>query len=70
MTMKLHEVNAPTTVGELRKLLADLPDDMEVAKVQSGELFPLKLSIQVRGKGKKRLVSRGGVQFLAAFLNW
>ena len=69
--MKLHEVHSPKTVGDLKKLLAEMPDDMEISKVQSGERFPLKLSVQLRGKGnQRRLVSRGGVQFLAAFLNW
>jgi hypothetical protein len=64
--MELHHIHSPKTVAELKKLIADLPDDMKVSRLNRGELLPLDLSIQLRGKGNKhRTVSRGGVQFLA-----
>lgn len=64
--MKLHHVHSPATVGELKELIAGLPDGMELGVLQRGYRQPIDLSLQLRGKGKPdRAVSRGGVPFLA-----
>jgi hypothetical protein len=64
--MNLHQLYGVDTVGKLKELLKDLPDDMEVSRLHRGERLHLDVSIQLRGKGNQRkTVSRGGVEFLA-----
>ncbi|MFW6855412.1 hypothetical protein ACODYM_29395 [Burkholderia gladioli] len=62
--MEKFQCYQPATIGELKALIADLPNDMEVSRIApSGYLVPAEFSITLRGKGARRLVSRGGVQF-------
>jgi hypothetical protein len=67
--MKLHHVHSPATVGDLKKLIEQLPDGMELRSLNRGELMHINMSLQLRGAGtgskKNRTVSRGGVEFLA-----
>ncbi|MFP3645197.1 hypothetical protein [Paraburkholderia sp. SIMBA_054] len=67
--MERYHVHSPATVAELKKLLNELPDDMEISALTRGQRTPINLSVQLRGAGKGKentTVTRGGVPFLAA----
>ncbi|RQT26078.1 hypothetical protein [Burkholderia contaminans] len=63
--MKRLEVHTPKTIAELRDLIKDLPDDMELSRAGFDRRIPLKLCLSLRGKSDPgKIVTRGGVEFL------